>query len=804
MIRNYIKIAYRNLTRDWAFSILNLVGLAIGLASVIMIMGYVRYELSYDKSYSNHTRVYRLLEENKKGTSEELMSGTQVGLAPILANEFPAIRNYSIVSPADLQFKYNTDIVNVKIIAASADFFKIFNFPFIQGNAQTALNEPHSIVLTEKIARQFFGDKNPIGKYITDHTGKVRHITGVIKDIPDNTHFTGDAIVSLADQAFTKEALNWHAFTSMPHYFLLNEHTDYKKLEASFSSIYNKYKFPPGITIRLQPVIDIHLLSGGVDDELWKNGDIKYIYIFSSIALLILIIASINYINLATARSLRRAGEIGVRKVLGALRRQLIMQFLTESFLFFFCSTILAVFISYILWPVFSAKITVNQQVLPLFDAELTGFIVIISVIGGLLSGAYPALFLSSIQPVKILNGLSKFGVNISIRKALVVLQFAIAGVLSISTIVVNQQLNYINNSQLGFNKNNLLVVPFNVKKSHVMAFKNELVKNSDIRSASVASWKIGNYYGSSSSMPDKNDTTKQLYFQSVDADQDFIKTMGIHLLSGRNFSADYSNDMLSLGSIIRKKMSSEGFMTTLSSKSIILNQEAVTVLGLKTPEGANIKTGAVQGTVIGVVQNFNGLSMHDKVGAVIIRCDENKDAGQMYIRVSSFNTKRTIAYIENKWKAFYPDDRFDFAFADDKLQQLYTADSRLGNIFGIFASLAIVIACLGLFGLISLTVQNRVKEIGIRKVLGASVFDIANLISVDFLKLVLLSFLISSPIAWYFMNKWLEDFAYRVDIHWWVFLLACGIALIISVITLSFQSIKAAIANPVDSLRSE
>jgi len=802
MIKNYLKIAFRNLVRDRAYSVLNLLGLAVGLASVIMIMGYVRYELSYDTCYGNYPQVYRLIQEDKPGSTTPLRVNVNEGMGSVLKSEFPGIVASSPVGWQNIQFKNHDDIVKIKALSGTTDFFRIFNFPFITGNQQTALKQPGSIVLTESTTHKFFKGQNPIGSIITDSYGKIWHVTAIIKDLPLNMHLSGDAVTS-DDQPY--EAFNMNNYTSMPQYVLLNKNTDPNKLDAQFKSIYKKYKFPEGTGVHLQAVTDIHLRSHYFS-EISVNSDIKYIYIFSCIALLILFIACINYINLTTARSLQRAKEIGLRKVLGAVRKQLIFQFLTESFLFFLISTVLATVIAYALWPVFAAKITAYQQVIPLFDVKLMVGILLVFVVGGLLSGAYPAFFLSSLQPVKVLKGLSKFGINVSLRKALVILQFTISGVLIISTLVVNQQLNYIGNARLGFNKDNLLTLPFNMRNSHANIFKAELAKNRNIQSVTLASWRMGESLGGWNNFKDLNDTTKELRYNYVEADVDFIKTMGIHILQGRDFSPAYAKDMISPDSAWRftKNMTSDEKNKFSESLPIMMNQAAVKALGLTDPVGQTL-TKHVKGTVIAVVEDFNGLSLHQKIDPVIIHSDQvSRNGGQLYIRVSSANTSKTISFIETQWKKFYPNNRFEFVFTDDKLQQLYTADKRLGALFDIFSSLAIVIACLGLFGLISLTVQNRVKEIGVRKVLGASVFDITRLISLDFVKLVFASFIISSPIAWYFMNKWLQDFAYRINIEWWVFALACGLSVFIALATLSFQSVKAAMANPVKSLRSE
>jgi len=501
MLRNYIKIAFRNLIRDRAYAVLNLLGLSVGLASVIMIMAYVRYELSYDKSYSNSQQVYRLLMERKTTQFDELSVHSPVGIAPVLQKEFPAIEGYVLFGATERQIKYKNDVISFKEIDGTDQFFKVFNFPFIKGDPALALKDPGSVVITEKVAKQFFPRDNAVGSTLTDNKGAALHIMGIIKDIPDNTHFKGDIVVSSSGEKYLTEPLNWNGYTSLPQYVVLNKNADAVKVEDNFKSIYKKYGFPNNVFVKLQPVTDIHLRSHA-GDEISANSDIKYIYIFASVAILILFIACINYINLTTARSLQRAKEIGLRKVLGAMKGQLIVQFLTESFLFFLVSTVLALVLTFILWPVFSAKITSYQQVLPLFDARLLLMVFLILAAGGLLAGAYPAFFLSSLQPAKILKGLSKFGLNISLRKALVVLQFTISGALIISTIIVYQQLNFVSNARLGFNKDHLITMPYFIRSSP-QPFRNELAKDPGIQAVAMASWEIGAYYGSWDNLKD-------------------------------------------------------------------------------------------------------------------------------------------------------------------------------------------------------------------------------------------------------------------------------------------------------------
>ncbi|GAB3926946.1 ABC transporter permease [Mucilaginibacter myungsuensis] len=803
MFRNYFKIAMRSLWRDRTFSFINLLGLAVGLASVLMILAYVRFELSYDKSYSNSPNVYRLTMQTKENGEDETRLDLPSGLADVYKKEFPAVTAYSSVSNGKLKIKHKGEMVELDQISASPDFFKLFNFTFLQGAPEKALAERHNVVITQSTAEKYFpGVPNVVGKSIYSIQGKRDLlISGVIADIPANTHFKADVIYSWS----LNEPLNWRAYSSVSQYILLNNKATASVVQEQFKSIYKKYGFPPEVEIALQPVTSIHLYSH-TEDEMMPNGDIKYIYIFSSIALLILFVACINYINLTTARSIQRAREIGVRKVLGAVKRQLIMQFLSESFLFFVVCSLLGAILAKAAFPMLSGLIGPAAKEVSLFDGWSALAMLFIILLFGFLSGLYPSFILSKIKTASVIKGTVKLGVNVSLRKVLVAVQFVITGVLIVCTLVIYQQLRFVNNTRLGFDKDNLIAVPFYMMDSHVATFKNELKQHEGIKGITVASWETGVHFGAWATMNNETDTTKTWKFQFVDADPDFIKTMGIKVQQGRDFSRSIQSDVLNIDSLFDKaraagKADHSAFMVR---RPIILNEEALAMMGIKYQDNLQIKKGALHGTVIGKVQNFNGLNLHEKIPAVVIRCSANKEFGQMYIRISPQNTQQTLAFIQKKWSQFYPEQNFDFKFVDDKLQQLYSADKKVGEMFGTFAVLAIVIACLGLFGLISLTVQNRVKEIGIRKVLGASVANITALLSVEFLQLVIISMVIASPIAWYMMDRWLQDFAYHIQINWWIFALAAGISLLIAFVTLSFRSVKAAMANPVNSLRSE
>lgn len=805
MIKNYFKIAIRNFSRDKSFTIVNLVSLSIGLASVIMILAYVRYELSYDEHYSNSDRIFRIIEERTKGGIKKESVVTNEGLTPALKREFPEVEAASGVTVSKTSFLSKGNPISVNILNTDSNFFKIFNIPFVYGNPKMCLYEKYSIVITEKIARTYFSNRNPIGEKL--NSGRSPDlppftITGVIKDIPANTHFKADAIVATNPKY---DDLNYKGYSSVPQYLLLKPHINIQQLEHKLNSFYSKYDFPEEIKIRFQPITSIHLHSNA-SDEPFVNSDIRYIYIFSTSAFLILLIACINYVNLTTARGLKRVREVGVRKVLGAERKQLIIQFTCESFLFFFSSLPVSLLLANLFWPFFTRIVNIEAEKSYLISSQNILLILFVSVISGIVSGLYPSFFLSRLQPAAILQDWQKsFKVNLGIRKTLIVLQFVITITLIVSTIIIYRQLTFLDNKPLGFNKENLIVLPFSFLKNHGSSFKNELLKNSNIKSVTTASWNVGELLGGSATMDNPKDSTKEFKFNFVDADFDFLKTIQIELSEGRNFSIDYPSDMIDIDSLSSsKKYSYAAYLDILASHPIIISEKVVNTLGLKEPAGQILRLPALQGTVIGVIKDFNGLSLHQQTSPVVIRARPVNDFGYIYIRLNPTNIKTTLDYIQNKWKTYFPASAFDFSFVDERLQQLYDSERRMASLFTVFATLAICIACAGLFSIVALIVQQRTKEIGIRKVLGANVIEIVKLITKDFVALIAIAVVIASPVAWYGMNKWLQDFAYRINISWWFFLFAGALTIGIAVITISFQAIKAAIANPVKSLRSE
>lgn len=806
MYKSYFIIALRNFLKDKTYALVNLIGLAIGLASVILIFAYVKYELSYDKSYSNSNRVYRLASENNNDEKTVMLPKP---LAATLKTEFPEIEATAPLEKNSIDFLHNGEILPVRVINTNSDFFKIFNLPFLSGNPATALEAENSIVISKETAKLFFGANNPIGQdmVLKNYDGQIfsYKIMGVMHDIPANNHFKADGVI--ADSRDTGK-LNWRFYSSAPQYILLNKNTTIDQLENKISSIYKKYDFPKNFNIQFQPVQSIHLHSN-IPDEPFTNSDISYVYIFSFVALLILSIACINYVNLTTARSLKRVREVGVRKVLGAERRQLAFQFIAESLLFFLATLPVALLIAKISWPLFTKTINIEANANILFKWKNVIVVFIISIVTGVLSGLYPSVFLAKLQPVHILKDWQKsVKINLGIRKSLIVFQFVISVVLIISTIVVNKQLHFINTMQLGFNKEHLIVLPDQNMENKAAAFKNELLQNKNIKQVSIANWNVGERYMGSSSMDNPADPTKRLNFAFLSADFDFIKTMQMQIFEGRDFSAEYASDTAQIDPAKYQaawKVSVAEWMNVASSKSIILTENTAEAIGLKKPfAGQVLKLPVLQGTVIGVVKEFQGLSLHDKSPLVVLLAANEIKSGLTYLRINPTNISATLSFIQDKWNRFFPNSTFNFSFADERIQNLYTSERRLASLFSLFAVMAILIACSGLFSLVALSVQQRTKEIGIRKVLGASITDISALLSKDFVKLVCIAILIASPIAWLLMNKWLDDFAYRIKINTSIFIFSTVLVIGITIITVLFQAIKAAMANPVKSLRTE
>ncbi len=809
MLRNYFKIAFRNLLRYKFISFINLFGLTIGLTCCLLILTYILNELSFDvynKNANNIYRVERTFKNSETGTLSLELGAVAPPFAPLLQNDFKEIRKITrFLDGGGSALRYDDKIFNEQnVYFADENLFDVFDVNVTRGNPSRALNDPYSIMLTEDVAKKYFGTEDPINKIIRLDNQFSFKVTGIYKAFPSNSHIHPAIMLSfntLKDTAIYGEQnlrTNW-GNNSFYTYLLLPAGYNSKKLEAQFPAFLNRHmtdngdrKFKPsdGTSLSLRKLADIHLYSHK-DSEVEENGDIKRVYIFSAIALFILLIACINYMNLSTARSALRAKEIGVRKVIGAGKPELIAQFLSESILICSIATVLAFLLTWLALPALNKISEQSLSVSGLLKWQIILPLVLVPFIVGILSGIYPALFLSSFKPIKVLKGILKVGEsNFSFRKVLVVTQFSISIILIISTAIVFQQLKYMQNKSLGFNREHIVTLNFNSGLNNSYeSFKTELLANANIkevgRSTRIPSGRLLDAMGSKINNGDSLAPTKA-DIKFVRADEGFIPTYGMKIVAGRNFSKEYGID----------------------TSSYLINEAAVQVLGLKSNEdaiGKQFTYGNRAGQLVGVINDFHFESLHQRILPIVLFTSTTPDGyRRISIKISGNNIPAALSHIEATWKKFLPETPYDFTFLDERFADLYKAEQQQGSIFTIFSFIAIFIACLGLFGLSAFTITQRIKEIGIRKVLGASITSIVTLLSKDFMKLVIIASVIAFPIAWYAMHNWLQDFAYRISIPWWAFILAGILTALIALLTISFQAIKAAAANPVKSLRTE
>ena len=808
MIKNYFKIAWRNLKRNKFISFINLFGLTVGLCCCLLITLYILNELSYDRYNKNANNIYRIertfLNAETGALSLEL-GAVAPPFGPLLQNDFKDIKKLTrVLATGTSAIKYGDNIFNQdNVFFADENLFDIFDFKVTKGNVAKSLNDPYSVMLTEETAEKYFGNDDPMNKVIRLNNQYDFKVTGIYKALPANAHWHPDVMISfstLKDSAIygEKNLMNNWGNNAFYTYLLLPEHYNPKKLENQFPAFQNRHipadgKFQASdySILSLRKLTDIHLHSHK-DSELEINGDINRVYIFSAIALFILLIACINYMNLSSARSVLRAKEIGVRKTAGASKGELVGQFLYESVFIAWLAAIFAFVLTVIALPWLNQLSGQQLSTNSLLQWKVLTAILLLPFVVGIFSGIYPALYLSSFQPVKVLKGImKKGGGNISFRKALVVFQFSISIILIIATVIVFQQLNYIQNKSLGFDREHVITFKNNNGLNvSFESFKTELLSNSNIKKVGRSSRiPTGRLLDSQGSMLNRGDSLapSKADIKYVVADEDFIPAYGIKIVAGRNFSKDYGTD----------------------TSSFLINETAVKALELKSNDdaiGKQFQYGGQKGTIAGVFNDFNFESLHQRIIPLVL-FESRTDDGDNYDNISikaSGNISAALTQIEKTWKKFLPEIPFEYQFLDNRYAKLYESENRQSSIFTIFSCIAIFIACLGLFGLSAFTITQRVKEIGVRKVLGASTGSIVKLISKDFLLLVVIAAVIAFPVAWYAMNHWLQDFAYRIQIGWWVFLLAGIIALLIAFATISFQAVKAAMSNPVNSLRSE
>ena len=805
MLLNYLKIAWRNIATNKAYSIINIGGLAVGMAATLLIFQYVAFERSYDQFHQNADRIVRVKAERyEKGVLSTEWAGGPFAAGNHLKDAFEEVEAYAKISIRNnLVLEANNRKYKVAQGAfTTPSFFSVFSYPLLTGNKGTVLTEPNTGVISTSLAKRLFGTKNPLGQVITIERELPIRITGVYQDFPKNSHLSADYLMSLStfqrlvnpkDEPDKNLDNKWD-WDGCLTYLLLRQGVDPQKVEAKLPAfvLTNKLRDPKtgdGLTLHLQRLSDIHLYSHFMM-EANPNGDGNSVYVLLCVAFFIIAIAWINYVNLATARAVGRAKEVGVRKAVGSYRAQLISQFLIESALLNFLAVVVACFGIVAALPLF------NQ-----FTGQQLNYSFVVSsrfwlglgtmyVIGTLLSGAYPAFVLSNFNPVSVLkNGLSSFREGVFLRKSLVVVQFSASVFLLVGTITVFRQLQFMRNQNLGIDIGQTLVLdrPMNdsTRINQTKAFKTFLLQQSSIKSVAVSGTipgeKVEFNAGSIRLAGAPSEMGKQ--YRIIGVDYDFVNAFGMHVIAGRNFDARLGE-----------------------KDAVVFNRTGLRQLGFNNPVDALGKKIDFWGdilTIVGVVDDFHQQSLREAYEPLILRLDPGVN-GQFSIKLADSNPSRAIDVVKKAWAQFFPTDPFAYSFLDERYNKQYQADERFGEVFGFFTLLAVLVACLGLLGLATFTARQRTKEIGVRKVLGASVASIIQLLSKDFLKLVMVAILIASPLAWYAMHQWLQTFAYRVDMSWWVFALAGVLAVGIALLTVSFQSIKAALMNPIKSLRSE
>ena len=802
MFINYLTVALRNLLRYKGYSAINVLGLAIGIACCVLIMLYVQDELSYDQHHEKNDRIYRLAESAVVAGRSIEAAVTPPPWAPVLAKDYPEIEQITRIKPPNSRWliRYQQNRFYEKnFVFADSSVFDIFTIPLVQGNARSALAEPHTVVLSESMADKYFGDDNPIGKVITGDDLYKFTITGVMRDLPKNSHFHFDFLASYASLApnnlygepttMQNQGFSHDLYT----YLLLKEGYAPEDLERKLPGFLEKHLGDQldgtGIEARpfLQPLPDIHLHSN-LEGEIEPNSDVRYVYIFSSLAVFILLIACVNFMNLSTARSARRAQEVGIRKVLGAHRNQLIKQFTGESILFSLIALVMALGLVHVLLPQFNL-LSGKALEMDYQSTWLVPVLVAIALVTGIVAGGYPAFILSSFRPVAVLTGALKAGATHSfLRKILITFQFIISIVMIVGTIVVLDQLEYMQNKNLGFEKEHVVVVrmPDDEVLKGYRAYKNAVLQYPEIVNVSTSTSVPGGQPSLNLVTPEGVQEDESPVYQVIWADFDFVETLDIKIASGRKFSTAFATD----------------------SSACLINETAVRSLGWETPIGKTIRfTGAPDTnpshTVIGVMADFHNQSLRQRVEPLMVLF--NAPSVFMVIRIQEQNLSRGMEVLHDQWRQTYPNHpAMDYSFLDEDLEQLYQAERRLGSVFIIGAALSILIACLGLFGLSSYMAEQRTREIGIRKVLGATIPNVILLLSRDFTKLILLAFVIGAPVSYYAMGTWLEDFPYRIDLSAWVIMFSGLTALVIAWLTVGYQALKAATANPVNAVHGE
>ena len=793
------------------YAFIKIGGFALSIAACLLIALYIKDELSYDQSWKTADRIYRITGEYKMDGKLQTGTSWPAPMAKVLKEDFPEVENSGRLMASPLFYGAGSNQLRSSDVQentfesgfsyADQSMLDILELPMVYGDRAKALAEPNTIVMTKRKADKYFPGQNPVGKtmILNDDTKRLFKVGGVIENFPSTSHIKHDFFLTMTGyQLWDGEQSTWMA-SNYDTYVLLKPGTDPAQFQNKLKLIMTKYFVPAlradgftraddiekNATLFAQSIKKIHLYSAGIDDGLEK-GDIRFVWLFGAIACFILIIACINFINLSTAKSANRAKEIGLRKVVGSYRIGLIKQFLTESLMYSVFSFLLGIILAVILLPFFNT-VAGKSLIIPWTQWRLLPVMVVAALVIGIVAGLYPSFYLSSFKPIEVLKGqLSRGTKNSILRNGLVVFQFATSIILIISTLVIYKQTHYILHKESGFDKDQVILIQgTNTLGDKTKSFKDDLLKLSQVQSVSVSDFlpisgtkRNGNTFYKEGRV--KEDPGQGGQYWNVD--YDYIKTMGMKLTEGRNFSRDMASD----------------------SAAVVINQRMVEKLGLKNPVGARITNSYQVFTVIGVVQDFNFESVKQEVGPVCMVANKDNQASIISVKINGKDAAKSVTAISALWKRFAPNQPVRYTFMDESFANMYADVQRTGNIFTSFAVLAIIIACLGLFALSAFMAEQRNKEIGIRKVLGASVVGITSMLSKDFVKLVVIAIVIATPVAWWAMTKWLQDFAYRIAVSWWMVGLAALVSIIIALITISFQSVKAAVMNPVKSLRSE
>ncbi len=819
MLKNYLTLAFRTLRKQRFFTLINILGLAIGIASCLVIVLFVNNELSYDRFYRNANRIYRVNGEIKFGGNHYKLAVAPAPLADAILSDYPEVESaVRFRSRGSYLVKRSESTDNFKeqnVIWTDSTFFGVFSVPLLKGNPGRALKEPNTVAISRKTSDKYFPKGDALGQsLILDNTLNVK-VSAVFEDMPENSHFHFDILIAMSglDEAKSTQFLSNNFNT----YLLLKEGVDAKAFEAKMTGLVEKYVGPEAAAVlggeftmekfrasgnkleyTLIPLTDIHLHSD-LTAELGPNSDITYVYLFSAVALFILAIACINFMNLSTARSANRAKEVGVRKVLGSLRSHLVRQFLLESVLLSLFSFFLALILALGFLPVFN-DLASKKLALPWSDPAFYGILLVASLIIGTLAGLYPSFFLSAFKPINVLKGNVSLGMKSGfIRSSLVVFQFVISIFLIIGTITINRQLDYIQTKKIGFRKDQVLVVnDAYALRDKLQTFKNEIAKNNFIQSGTISgflpvsgTWRNDNTFWPEGAQPTQEN---MVGLQNWRVDIDYVKTLGMKIKLGRDFSTEFPSDS---SAIVMNETAAKQFNFDADP----LGKKISTFNGSK-PDGTADPGQIRSWTVIGIVEDFHFESLKQNISPLALFL--GKSDGMVSFRFEARNTQDVIQAVEKSWKTLAPGQPFQYSFLDQDFGRMYATEQKLGEIFALFAGLAIVIACLGLFALTAFTAEQRTKEIGIRKVLGASVAGIIVLLSKEFGKLIVIAFVVAVPLAWWGVDWWLKNYTYKVEVGIYVYLAAGGMAFLIAWLTMSYQSFRAATVNPVESLRTE